>query len=77
MALNPCPECGNMVSDTATSCPKCGYNLNTIKVESTYSQKQVYPSQYPPKKPMGCTKIGFIVVGMQQHFLDVLFFHVF
>lgn len=27
MALFPCPECGNMVSDKAFHCPKCGYPL--------------------------------------------------
>lgn len=25
MALITCPECGGMVSDTAASCPHCGY----------------------------------------------------
>lgn len=63
MALNPCPECGNMVSDTATSCPKCGYNLNIIKVQPTNTQKQFYPPQQPQNKPMGCMKIGLIVGG--------------
>lgn len=28
MALIKCPECGNEVSDTAQSCPKCGYALH-------------------------------------------------
>lgn len=28
MALVKCPECGREnVSDTATSCPDCGYNI--------------------------------------------------
>jgi membrane associated rhomboid family serine protease len=27
MALTPCPECGNDVSDQARSCPQCGYPL--------------------------------------------------
>lgn len=27
MALIQCPECGKQVSDTARSCPHCGYNL--------------------------------------------------
>jgi hypothetical protein len=36
MALIKCPECSNDVSDTALSCPKCGYGLKSqkpIKVE--------------------------------------------
>lgn len=28
MALIKCPECGSMVSDRATECPKCGCPLN-------------------------------------------------
>lgn len=27
MALHECPECGNMVSDRAKKCPKCGFPL--------------------------------------------------
>ena len=27
MALIPCPECGNPVSDQAESCPKCGFPI--------------------------------------------------
>jgi hypothetical protein len=27
MALVQCPECGNEISDTATSCPQCGYEI--------------------------------------------------
>ena len=30
MALINCPECGQEVSDQATSCPHCGYGLNEI-----------------------------------------------
>lgn len=25
MALEKCPECGEMISDTASSCPRCGW----------------------------------------------------
>ena len=28
MAIIQCPECGNMISDKATACPRCGYVLN-------------------------------------------------
>ncbi len=27
MALIQCPECKTEISETANSCPKCGYNL--------------------------------------------------
>ncbi len=29
MALINCPECKTEISDKATACPKCGFNLNT------------------------------------------------
>ncbi len=28
--LIKCPECGNMVSDKASCCPKCGYVVNQV-----------------------------------------------
>lgn len=31
MALIQCPECSNDVSDTAISCPKCGYHIDNDK----------------------------------------------
>lgn len=31
MALIECPECGNMVSDSASSCPRCGYSFTKTK----------------------------------------------
>lgn len=29
MALIPCSECGNLVSEQATSCPKCGHPMHS------------------------------------------------
>lgn len=37
MALIKCPECGKEVSDTAKSCPYCGYNVNQY---TKYQRKQ-------------------------------------
>lgn len=34
MALIKCPECGADVSDKAMSCPKCGYPINKIEIET-------------------------------------------
>lgn len=31
MALIKCPECGNQVSESARSCPKCGYSFAKMK----------------------------------------------
>lgn len=30
MALVKCPECGKKISDTAPSCPHCGYEINVV-----------------------------------------------
>ena len=42
MALITCPECNNQVSDSAVSCPHCGYVLN--------KQTTVEPTPAPEKK---------------------------
>lgn len=34
MALIKCPECETDVSDKAISCPKCGYPINKVEVET-------------------------------------------
>lgn len=31
MALIQCPDCGNMISENADSCPKCGYSLKSVR----------------------------------------------
>lgn len=33
MALIKCPECGKEISDQATSCPNCGYPIQSLKTE--------------------------------------------
>ena len=33
MALISCPECGNMLSDKANSCPHCGYDQSELVTE--------------------------------------------
>lgn len=33
MALIKCPECGKEISDQATSCPNCGYPIQSLKME--------------------------------------------
>lgn len=35
MALIKCPECGNEVSDKANVCPKCGYPISEISINSS------------------------------------------
>lgn len=35
MALIPCSQCGNMISDKASNCPKCGKPVNTSTPPAT------------------------------------------
>lgn len=40
MALIICPECGHEVSDTAESCPKCGYSIyKNIQIQKVQNRK--------------------------------------
>ena len=41
MALIKCPECGNVVSDMATACPKCGYPIE-IELHNSPAEKKYY-----------------------------------
>jgi len=42
MALIKCPECGKSVSNTADSCPNCGYNLRKY-AKSTRIKNELKP----------------------------------
>ncbi|MBR5435880.1 MAG: hypothetical protein IK120_03355 [Muribaculaceae bacterium] len=58
MALIPCEKCGNLVSDKAVICPKCGWKVNVAqRFDNNINQGQQYPPQpvqYPqqPYAPM-------------------------
>ena len=39
MALIRCPECNHEVSDTAETCPHCGYRLRGIPQQTSYSYR--------------------------------------
>lgn len=42
MALIKCPECGvDNISDNATACPHCGYNLASHKRKESFAQKRI------------------------------------
>lgn len=41
MALIKCPECGNMISDKASNCPKCG----APRMEQQQDMTQVFPQE--------------------------------
>lgn len=65
MALISCPECGNLLSDSAQTCPHCGYRTSVCRA----------PAGPTP------TKIGEIsqnrTAGIILLFLGVFFFGVF
>lgn len=56
MAMIKCPECGQDVSDSAETCPHCGYKLKKVDGESGK----------PPKKSRGkgCLVAAIIVVAI-------------
>lgn len=41
MGLTPCGECGNQVSDLATSCPRCGAPTRKVEAPSGQSEPSV------------------------------------
>lgn len=51
MALIKCPECGREVSDTAKSCPSCGYFIGGLKFCKHCGSKI-------PEDSAVCTKCG-------------------
>lgn len=51
MALIKCPECGNQVSESARSCPKCGYSFAKMKFCKFCGEKI-------PEDSVVCTKCG-------------------
>lgn len=56
MALITCPECKKEISDSASSCPHCGYGLKGNAVNMKTQKKK--------KRKIGCWGIGAIVVAV-------------
>ena len=53
MARIPCPECKKQISESAESCPKCGYKLTSQKVAEIKQKQNIMQ--------IGCT-IALLVV---------------
>lgn len=51
MALIKCPECGNLVSDHATSCPKCGFPVDKMKQQAEQAEVQQPVEHKEPVNP--------------------------
>jgi ribosomal protein S27E len=47
--LKPCPECRHQVSDSATTCPQCGYLLRGrhLLVACPHCETEVLPVSHP------------------------------
>lgn len=67
MSLIKCPECGKDISDTAPSCPHCGFQLN-IKKETVNNIPITESKQKPKKRGLGCL-IAIIIFAMFSVFI--------
>ena len=54
MALIKCPECNHAVSDTAITCPRCGYNILSLTEEQRVKEEifKLAESVKPPSFPL-------------------------
>ncbi len=57
MALIKCPECGQEISDTAKSCPHCGYKTKKINPEKIAKYKKI-------TSILICIGIVMVVIGL-------------
>jgi len=66
MALVKCPECSNEVSDSAQSCPKCGFPITQAEnTEAPAESKEVYDKAAEQKKTSkGCLTFLGVIVGI-------------
>lgn len=65
MALIKCNECGNMISDRATKCPKCGCPITKGSKPHIHQETpQVQPSYYDDKKGRSSSKWLYGIVGV-------------
>ena len=64
MALIPCPECEKQISDTAESCPDCGYKLTSEIVDSIKRDEAEKKKQQEVAADKGCVVAASIVGGI-------------
>ena len=65
MALIKCNECGNMISDRATKCPKCGCPITKGSKPHIHQETpQVQPSYYDDKNGGSSSKWLYGIVGV-------------
>lgn len=72
MSLIHCPDCGQQVSEYATSCPKCSYPISNLKkVQNNTSTNTNSTHQYEDESK------GLIIIGYVFAVVSLLFFPVF
>ena len=65
MALIKCNECGNMISDRATKCPKCGCSITKGSKPHIHQETpQVQPSYYDDKNGGSSRKWLYGIIGV-------------
>lgn len=73
MSLIDCFECGNKISDSAISCPKCGaanYSRENNDLEKTYSTIQFTSKKL---KLMELISIALCMIGLAGIIIDIEF----
>lgn len=71
MALIKCSECGNSVSDTAKTCPHCGYNLSAEKKSENIKQKK---EDFTNKMKSDKTKKNIKIIAVILVIIGVLYY---
>ena len=64
MGLIKCPDCGNMVSDSAFSCPKCGRPMRKATRQDVDNNQQLAENSKPDFPPA----LFFIFSGRPSDF---------
>lgn len=73
MALITCPECNKQISETAKSCPHCGYLLT----DQNAPEFQPVSTKIGELQQNASKGIIFIILGALISFLGLIFFFVF
>ena len=73
MALISCPECEKQISETAESCPECGYKL-TAEVVASIKKDEAEMEKQPQKttKPGCVVALGIVLVILLVKLIGIL-----
>ena len=64
MALIICPECGKEISDTARSCPNCGYPITAKENEENLTTSAVVGEVPKKKSPLKAIAIACLIIAV-------------